>query len=168
MEALSLMRRSVPSPEEHFDSSERDRDLDSVVLWVALETLLKEIRQMADALDGIRAALADQETLIGQAITYIQATPAATAAAIAATEAGDTAGAAAIQADIEAHSTALAAALKAAGPQAPAGTTTPTPAIAPVAPPAATSATSDTAQPVAPVSTDAAPAAPVNPPTSTP
>jgi hypothetical protein len=152
------MRFRIPEPGAHFDSYARDQSMDSVVLWHELTQLLKEIRQMADVLDGIRAALANQETLIGQAITYIQATPAATAAAIAATEAGDTVGAAAIQADIEAHSVALAAALKAAGPQVPAGTITPTPAVAPVAAPA----------PAAPVAGAPAEPAPANPPTSTP
>jgi hypothetical protein len=146
------MRRHVPEGEKHFDSYERDHDLDSVVIWLELVNLRKEIRQMADALDGIRSALAAEDTLLGQVATFLAGVPAATAAAVAASEAGDTAGAAAIQADIQAHTATLSAALAAAGPQAPAGTSTPTPAVPVVTPPAV------------PVGT---PPAPVNPPTST-
>ncbi len=146
------MRRHVPPGEQHFDTYERDHDLDPVVLWLELVNLRKEIKLMADALDGIRTALAAEDTLLGQVLVYIQGVPAATAAAVAAAEAGDTAGAAAIQADIEAHTATLSAALAAAGPQTPTGTITPAPAVA-----------------VAPApSADQPPAQPANPPAATP
>ena len=85
-----------------------------------LRQALRQGENMSQALDDIKAALAKEDTLIGQAVALLKGLPAAVAAAVAAAQAGDAAEAASIQADIVAQTTALADGLAAATPPAPA------------------------------------------------
>jgi hypothetical protein len=71
------------------------------------------------AADDLRKAVADADTVMDQALAFIQGVPAATQAAVDAQKAGDDAEAAAIVADLKAHADALGGALPGATPTTP-------------------------------------------------
>lgn len=67
------------------------------------------------AIDDLTAAIAAEDTLIDQAVAFVQGTPAVVAAAVAAAQANDAAGLAQITADVQKHADNLSAALGAGG-----------------------------------------------------
>lgn len=94
-----------------------------------LEISLANEATMTQAVTDLQAAVAAEDTELGQVVAYLTGLPALVAAAVAAAQSGDTATVQAITADVTAQTAALAAALQSAPGQA-TGATGPTRATA--------------------------------------